>query len=189
LRDTIAWSHDLLREDEQRLFRRLGVFAGGWTLEAAEAVTDLDHDLDVLAELAALTDKSLIRLDESAPGPRYGMLETIREYGTEQLTTADDATAIRERHAGYFLALAEGAASAMNGPDQQGWLNRLGGELANLRVALAWCEQTGHVDQMQRLVGSLYDLWTHRGYLREGRQWVERALLQGGAATVRIPAL
>jgi predicted ATPase/class 3 adenylate cyclase len=106
LRNAIAWSHDLLAPDDCRLFRRLGSFGGGWTLEAAEAVVNLEGDLDVLEGLASLGDKSLIHLDESGVEPRYGMLEIIREFAVERLAASDDDVQVRDAHARYFTDVA-----------------------------------------------------------------------------------
>ena len=106
LRNTIAWGYDLLLPDEQTLFRRLGVFVGGWTLEAAEAVVNFDHSVDVQQGVSSLIDKSLVRLLASGPNPRYGMLETIREFAVEQLKGIPDEASVREAHVRYMLALA-----------------------------------------------------------------------------------
>ena len=107
LRDTIAWSYDLLRPNEQALFRRLGVFAGGWTLEAAETVADLEEPFDVLEGMTALLDASLLQSEEQDAEPRYTMLETVREFAQERLEASGEESATRDRHAHYFLDLAE----------------------------------------------------------------------------------
>src|SRR5215218_10261820 len=141
LRDAIAWSHDLLGEDERTLFRRLGTFVGGWTIEAAEAVarSGAPGGLDALAALAALVDHSLVLHEEgSATEPRYTMLEMIRAYAQEQLAASDEMETARDAHAAFFLAFAEAAAPQLHGPEQLAWLERLESEHDNLRAALAW---------------------------------------------------
>ena len=107
LRDTIAWSYDLLADDECRLFRSLGVFVGGWTMEAAEAVANPEGNLDVLGGLTSLVEMSLVRLDETESEPRFRMLETIREFAVDRLIEANEDAAVRERHAAFYLAFAE----------------------------------------------------------------------------------
>ena len=151
LRHAIAWSYDLLEAGEQALFRRLAVFAGGCTLEAAEAVCQAVHDpaagpgqsLEVLDGVASLVDKSLLRQQEQASGePRFRMLETIREYGLECLTASGEEPAVRRAHADYYLALVEAAEPALTGPEQATWLERLEAEHDNLRAALRWAEES-----------------------------------------------
>jgi predicted ATPase len=143
LRATLAWSHDLLEPTPQVLFRRLAVFAGGWTLESASEVC-ADAGLaatEVLDCLQALVDSSLIqvrRLDAAAGETRFGLLETVREYALEQLDTAGEGDQLRGRHAGYFLALAENSEPHLRGRDQRIWFDRLDAEFDNLRAALAW---------------------------------------------------
>jgi predicted ATPase len=143
LRGTIAWSYDLLAPDEQALFRRLGVFAGGFTIEAAAAVAAGDDSgADVLDRLGALVDASLVDppAEDAAGEARYGLLETIREYALEALTASGEAAATAGRHADHFLRLAEAAAPGTRGPDQAAWFERLEAEHANLRAALDWCQ-------------------------------------------------
>ena len=190
LRNTIAWSHEFLSPPEQVLFRRLGVFVGGWTLEAAEAVARLSGALDVLEGLSSLLDRNLVRRIESADDDaRFAMLETIRDFAAEQLTTDHDETVTRHRHAAYFVAVAEQAAPAIQGPDQRRWRRRLERELPNFRKTLAWLDQGDQDDQMLQLVGALGDFWVHGGHLGEGREWVERALARGGSASSRTAGL
>src|SRR5262249_44085340 len=141
LRSTIDWSHDLLHVSEQILFRRLAVFVGGCTLEAAEAICTAGDDLPqyVLDCLASLSDKSLLQAMEGVIGePRLTMLETIREYALERLEGSGEAEALRQRHAAYFLDLAERAAPQLHRAEQQTWLVRIEAEHDNLRAALAW---------------------------------------------------
>ncbi len=177
MRAAIAWSYDLLDANEAGLFRQLSVFAGG-TLESVAAVcTEAGAEPAAPHGLAALVDKSLIRVvatdhDE----PRIVMLETIREYGLERLTAAGEAEVLRRRHAAHFLALAEAAASALGGPEQMAWEARLEREHDNLRGALGWAVGHGEVATGQRLAGALWRFWAARGYLSEGRRWLREVL-------------
>src|SRR5262245_39490769 len=152
LRHAIAWSYDLLEAGEQAVFRRVAVFARGFTLEAAEAVCQAVHDsaaepgqsLEVLEGMASLVDKSLLRQAEQASSaPWFRMLETIREYGLECLTASGEAPAVRRAHADYYLELVEAAEPALAGPEQAAWLERLEAEHDNLRAALQWAEESG----------------------------------------------
>jgi predicted ATPase/DNA-binding CsgD family transcriptional regulator len=178
LRETIAWSYDLLSPEEQAFFYRMSVFAGGFTLEAAEwMMTDGESPLDLIA---SLVDKSLLERREVVDGEtRFGMLETIREYGLELLAASDDETATRDAHAGYMLALAERAEQHLFGPEQRTWLNVLEAEHANLDGALAWFDRRGASQESLRLTRALFFFWWYQGYLAEGRLWLERALSRG----------
>jgi predicted ATPase len=192
LRDTVAWSYDLLGEGERRLFRRLAVFVGGCTLEAAEAVCGRDGDLGlhVLDGLDRLSARSLIALRETADGePRFGMLETIREFGLERMEVATEVASIRRRHAQHFLSLAEMAWPKLVGPEQQAWLSRLEVEHDNLRAALAWSlSDSGDAEVGLRLAWALYRFWWKRGYRTEGRAWLARALARGGPVRCELRA-
>ena len=186
MRDAIAWSHDLLTAEEQALFRRLAVFAGGFTLDAAETVAG-DSDgrdgreatIDVLDGVASLFHKSLLRR-EAASGdePRYAMLETIREFGLEALAAGGETAAVRAAHAAFYLALAERAWPdlAAGGAKGTAWLDRLERELDNLRVALTGLEQAGDAAAVLRLAAVLGPFWLLRSHRAEGRAWLERAL-------------
>ena len=141
LRAAIAWSHDLLGEAEQRLFRRLSVFVGGCTFEAAEAVADTKQDLgvDIIDGIESLVNKSMIQLSEHPDGEtRVTMMETVREYALERLVASGEDGAVRKSHAAYFLVLAEEAAAALEGADQPIWLERLDRDRDNVRAALEW---------------------------------------------------
>jgi predicted ATPase len=184
LRNTIAWSYDLLAESDKALFRRLSVFSGGFTLEAAEAVcvfdpagTSSEAD-EVLEQLGQLLDKSLVQAQQGTGGePRFSMLETIHEYATEQLVASGEAAALQERHADYFLRLAEEADPHMFRPEREAWMERLDREQANLRAALAWCKADSDAVQTGlRLVGALAFYWALRDSAREGRTWLEAML-------------
>src|SRR5215212_3282281 len=167
IRATIAWSHDLLAAEERSLFARLGVFAGGWTIEAAEAVSGPART-DVLGGLARLMDQSLVqRLASSHAEPRFSMLETIREYAREQLSTSDDKATIEHRHSVYFLTLAERAKSLIDGPDQANWLARLAAEQDNMRAVFERAVENGNADTALRLGAALWRFWGQKGHLSE----------------------
>ena len=195
LRNTIDWSYSLLEPGEQTLFARLAVFVGGSTLDAAEAVCNANGDLsiDPFEGVALLVDKHLLQQVEGPTRePRFGMLETIREYAVERLEASGAGEALRRQHAAYFLALAETAEPAFAGPEQVAWLEQLEVEHTNLRTALAWAlgaadSQGTDVALGMQLAGRLGQFWERRGHLREGRQWLERAVEQGGADSA-IPA-
>src|SRR5690606_13660482 len=173
LREALAWSYDLLDETERALFRRLAVFAGGFSLEGAEAVGGdvcgaafaTHHErrttLDVVA---ALVEKSLVTAYEAQPGgPRFARLEMVREYAAERLVVAGEAGAARRAHAAYFLALAEEAESNLTGAEPSNWLDRLALEHGNLRGALTWAEDAGDALVAFRLGAALWRFWVVRG--------------------------
>ena len=184
LRNTLAWSYDLLAESEQALFRRLSVFAGGFTLEAVEAVCvfpaagTLSEADEILDQLAQLLDKSLVQGQQGTGGePRFTMLETIHEYAQERLVASGEAATVQRRHADYFLRVALEAAPYMFSPEREVWMERLDREEANLRAALAWSKaDKGAVQTGLRLAGSLAYYWFLRGSVREGRTWLEGML-------------
>jgi len=182
LRDTIAWSYQLLNPPEQRLFARLGVFGGGGTLQAAEAICNADGDLEVAVfdGLASLIDKSLLWQAEGLEGePRFGMLETIREYAREQLEASEDADLLRRQHAVYYLTLAETAEPHFTSGEQLTWLAQLDAEHDNMRAALGWSQSlTGDLEIGLRLAGALWWFWWVRGYTSEGQAWLESVLAQ-----------
>ena len=171
LRATIEWSYDLLSDEEQALFARLSVFAGGCTYEAAEQIASADPDT-----LQSLLDKSLVRKRESEAEPRYWMLETIREYAAERLELQDDSDALSQRHADYFLRLAEEAEPHLTGAEQAPWMERLETEHENLRLCLDSLRRAGLGAEELRLVGALMRFWYQRGHLREGSSRCEDAL-------------
>jgi predicted ATPase/class 3 adenylate cyclase len=180
LRDAIAWSYDLLTADEQALFRRLSIFAGGFSLEAAEAVANPGAELDVLDGLDRLSEHSLLRPVAGAEGePRFVMLETIREYGLERLEESGEAETTRLAHTEFFLALVEEAEPKLTSPEQLVWLERLEAEHDNLRAALGWA-LARDAQIALRLAGGLAWFWYFRGYLREGRAWLDRTLAASG---------
>ncbi len=188
LRDTIAWSYDLLQPEEQQAFRQLAVFAGGFTLEAAEAVVSSDGRLDIFGSLERLVEQSLTRPQAGTPdAPRFGMLETIRDFGLEQLEVSGEEAEARTRHASFFLALATEAAAGLQGPQQLAWLERLETEHDNMRSALGWA-LTHDPETALGLVTALYWFWFYRGHLTEGRDWTERALATGASAKPEVRA-
>jgi non-specific serine/threonine protein kinase len=179
MRAAIAWSYDLLTAEEQALFRRLAVFAGGCTLAAAEAVgADAgDPEIDVFEVMSSLVDQSLIQRVNLPDGDsRYRMLETIREFGLEQLEASGEAEATRCRLADWCSALAERSYDEIREPAQRRWLARLEAEHDNMRVVLAWALERRQAETAQRLAGNLARFWWFRGHLSEGRSWAERAL-------------
>ncbi|MFL5807405.1 MAG: ATP-binding protein [Roseiflexaceae bacterium] len=179
LRNTIDWSYDLLAHDEQILFTRLGVFVGGCTLEAAEAVCNADNHLaaHVLDLITSLLNKSLLRQEDQQDGePRFTMLETIREYALERLAASGSGETLRQAYAVYYLALAERAAPELTGACQEEWLERLRREHDNVRAVLGWSLDTQHVEIAARIGGALWRFWFVCGYWSEGRQWLASVL-------------
>jgi predicted ATPase/DNA-binding CsgD family transcriptional regulator len=185
MRDAIGWSYDLLRPEEQTLFRQLAIFAGGFTLEAAEAVATGAGDLglDLFDGVASLIDKSLVRQDVGASDdPRYVILETVREFGWEELVRRAEEDATHERHAAWCLALAERAQPELDGPDQAKWLARLEAEHDNLRAALGWLRERGDTADGLRLGAALSPFWLRRGHLAEGRAQLRAVLARVSVA-------
>ena len=180
LRAVIDWSYDLLSGQERVLLRRLSIFAGGWTLEAAESVVG-DHESlpagNVLDLLAHLVDKSLV-VDERQPGAdvHYRMLETVRQYAHEKLVTSGEEAQVQQRHLEFFLGLAERAEARVRGHEQIEWLARLTNEHDNLRAALAGSLEQKNAEAALLLAGALFPFWHIRGYISEGRRWLEAAM-------------
>ena len=179
LRGTLNWSYELLSESEQVLFGVLSVFAGGWTLEAAEAVCpgEILEEGEVLDLLGGLVDKSMVVTEEGADErARYRMLEPVRQYAREKLEESRETNAVRRRHADFFLTLAEEAEPRLRGSEQEEWLGQLEIEHDNLRSALSWTSERGETELALRLAGALGEFWHIRGYLSEGRRWLQAAL-------------
>jgi predicted ATPase/DNA-binding winged helix-turn-helix (wHTH) protein len=184
LRNTIDWSHDLLNAAERKLFRRLSVFAGGCTLEAAEAVCNTSRDLgiDLFEGLSSLVDKNLIQpVDRAGAGPRFAMLETIREYAFERLGESGEQSAARRAQAAYCLVLAEEGNPELSPVDRARWLAQCDAEIDNFRFALDWLFQTVDLDWALRLCVALFRFWDTREHLSEGRTRLETVLRLAGA--------
>ncbi len=177
LRSTIDWSYDLLADVEQAMLRRVSVFAGGWTLAAAEHVCsggeiESSSTIDLLTSLA---DKSLVSVEEHEGTTRYRMLETVRQYALDRLRHGGEEAQWRGSHLACFVALASEFNRELNGPKQQAWLSRMASEHDNLRAALAWSVESSPVEGL-RLANELIGFWNVRGHLVEGREWFGRLL-------------
>jgi predicted ATPase/class 3 adenylate cyclase/DNA-binding CsgD family transcriptional regulator len=192
LEASVDWSHDLLSAAEQTLFRRVSVFAGGWTLDAVEAVCaggglEVVQILDLLANLV---DKSLVQAEERGVKTRYGMLETVRAYARQKLSDAAEAALVRNQHLDYHMRLAESAEPDLFGAGLERWLEPLTTELDNFRGALGWAVDAGSVDEARRLASALWLFFEARGHWREGRRHLESALAgEGASALPRAKAL
>lgn len=181
LRALIDWSYDLLPESERAVLRQLSVFAGGWTLEAAEAVIGRG----TLESLSDLVDKSMVAADHSRPNqPRYHLLETIRQYALERLVVTGEDQLVRTRHLETWLQFAEAAAPKLYGPEQEEGLQRLESDHDNLRAALLWAIESKQCRAALHLGSALGWFWFVRGYLSEGRQWLQQALTLARDSTV-----
>jgi non-specific serine/threonine protein kinase len=178
LRGMIDWSYDLLSGPEQALMRRLSVFVGGWTFEAAAAICAGDPvgAGEILSLLGQLIDKSLVSAVEEDGAVRYQLLETIRQYADDKLEEAGEAERYRRGHLAFFLAFAEEAAPALEGAEQAIWLERLETEHDNLRMAQSCSLRKGFAESGLRLAAALGGFWAMRGYFAQGRGWLERAL-------------
>jgi predicted ATPase/DNA-binding CsgD family transcriptional regulator len=187
LRAAIDWSYELLTDAEQLLLCRLAVFAGGWTLEAAEQVCAGDGIApeDVLDLLVQLVNKSLVAVEIQAETQRYRLLEMIRQYAQEKLHTIEGGEdAVRRRHLHWLMALVEQAPRLFRGPDEKYWLDRFEQELDNLRAALTWSRRQPDDAQVgMRLAGATWTLWYRHGRLTEGRGWLEAALAASSEET------
>lgn len=192
LRHAVAWSYDLLSEDEQTFFRRMTVFSGGASLEAAEVVVEAGNtvgdevaaplDLDILDGIEALLDQSLLQQQDTPTGePRFRVLETMREFGQEALRETGEWDAVCQAHAKFYLELAEEAAPNLTGPDLGVWLGRLEVEHDNLRAAVSWAVEKGEADVALRLTVALWRFWVSTGFMNEGRRRLESALALPGA--------
>jgi ATP/maltotriose-dependent transcriptional regulator MalT len=195
LRDTISWSYDLLNAEEQHCFRRLAIFVGGCTLEAAEAVCNAAADLSLPAIdlVASLLDKSLLQQsDRGTDEPRLLMLETIREYALGTLANSGEMEPTQEAHAMYYLTLAEQSEPELFGHQQRLWMGRLTWDAENLRAALQWSQTHQRKEQVLRLAGNLGHFWYMCGRFSEAMLWIETALRKAPpdvAVSARIKAL
>jgi predicted ATPase/DNA-binding CsgD family transcriptional regulator len=202
----IAWSYDLLSQEERALFRRLAVFAGGFTLDAAEHISrggegsqeapapenrrpTPDFPTSVLDGVGSLVENSLLRQAAQPDGDvRFLMLQTVREFGLEQLRLSGDAVPAARRHAEWCREMAEAAETALIGPDQALWLRRLETEHDNLRAALGWTIEQGETEIALRLAAALWRFWANHGHLPEARSWHERALAESGDVDAHVRA-
>ena len=190
MRAALDWSHDLLSESERELFRYLSVFAGGFTLEAAERVAEAvgasEESEDVLGLLGALVEQSLVvvRSPQAGGEMRYGMLEPVRQYAHEKLEESGEGERVSMRHAEYYLALAERARPELHGPRQAEWLDDLAREHGNVRVAMAYLLERGKPGEASRIGWGIYEFWFRRGYTGEGLRWMERVFAEGGALSI-----
>jgi len=173
----IEWSHNLLSEPERVLLRRLSVFAGGWSFEAAQSVCGEGLGDDMLDLLAHLVDKSLVAVEEEeAEEGRYRLPETIRQYARDKLFESGESEQVRDRHLEFFLRFAEGAEPKLRSAEQLEWLEHLEAEHDNLRAALGWSLESGKSDLALQLAGALGYFWLLRGYVSESQRWLEDAL-------------
>ncbi len=184
LRKTIDWSYELLSPAEQKLFQRLSVFRGGWTLEAAEAVCNTRHDLgtDVVDALSSLLDKSLVQQVTDGDEVRFSMLETLREYALERLVESGDLAPTRKAQAAYCLVVAEEGNALLTDLDREEWLASCETEHDNMRAALDWLVEQNEADWGLRLAGALFTFWERREHLVEGRARCEALLKLPGAS-------
>lgn len=187
LRCAIEWSYRLLSAREQRLFRCLSVFCGSWTLAAARAVCGEDER--TAQDLSVLLDHHLIHQQSSADGEQcFLMLQTLRAFAQDELVRCGEVSALQNRHAQYYLAFAESAQQPLMSAEQSLWVQRLAGNNENLRAALHWAERAGEAEILARMARALYRFWYVRGYLSEGRSWLEAALLRADALPVPLLA-
>lgn len=192
LRDTLAWSYALLSLTEQRLFARLAVFAGCCTLEAATVVCALSDDpaLDVAQGLLSLLNKNLLQRVTTQDGEQqFIMLETIREYAGEQLVAQGDEQEVQRCHTAFYLQLVEAAETELTGAEQGVWLNRLERAHGNVRAALHWVAEQGAHETLLRMAGALWRFWYLRGYISEGRVWLEAALEHSAPVAIQAKVL
>jgi predicted ATPase/DNA-binding CsgD family transcriptional regulator len=182
LRGTLDWSYDLLDETEKCFFRRLGVFVGGWTIEAAQAVAACDAGVDAMVLLESLMDKSLVRrMPEFEDEPRFNLLETVREYATEQLTAHHELQEVSRKHAEYFMCLAEVTEPLVRSHRQLEALRKFETEFANMRQAIGWAVFRQETDIALRIIVGLSHFWRINNRLSDGCHWVETALALPGA--------
>lgn len=188
LRATIDWSHDILSDGERIVFRRLSVFAGGWTFEAAEAICPGNelNSSDILSVITTLIEKSIVTAQTQQHETRYAMLATLREYANEKLIEAGEAEQLRERHLRYFSELTERVQPLLRGHDSGIWRDRLERDNDNLRAALQWSLEHGDRNDGLRLSGALEDYWRMLGQLTEGRHWLD-SLLEAGPTDRSLP--
>jgi len=193
LRNAVAWSYQLLEPDEQALFARLGVFVGGFTLEATDAVcAEESTEVPMLEQLASLVDKSMLQHGRRENGqPRFSMLETLREYALEQLEALGQTRIARRQHWTYYLHLVETIEPRPKEPDLPAWMKQLEEEHDNIRAALQWTLEQNEVDAALRIAGAVWKLWQIHGHVEEGVEWMKTILArsQGYLSEARAKAL
>jgi predicted ATPase/DNA-binding XRE family transcriptional regulator len=192
MRAAIDWSYDLLRGEDQVVFRQLGIFVGGWTLAAAEAICapQVKGDQTLLEGLSSLVDQGLVQQDEHGHlegEPRLRMLETVREYALERLEICGETATLHRAHAGYYLALAETAEPLLQEAEQAATIRELEREHDNLRAVLRWAQAQEEIETGLRLAAALGRFWELHGHLREGRGWLERLLATAERSSVALP--
>jgi predicted ATPase/DNA-binding CsgD family transcriptional regulator len=189
LRAAIAWSEDLLAPDERTVFRRLAVFSGGFTLDAAQAVAAADFSDDALGVITGLVNKSLLRQEPARTGePRFGMLETVRDHAREQLAALGDGDATRDRHLAYFVDLAERASTLFNSRQAPQWFATMEEDYENFQAALGWAADKANTDADLRLASAMCRFWFFRGNVGEGYKWVDAALARRRDASPALRA-
>jgi predicted ATPase/transcriptional regulator with XRE-family HTH domain len=189
IRDTVAWSHDLLGASEQKLFRRLSVFPGGWGLIAVQGVCgSVDEVGDALQGISALVDQSLVVVNRNHPEARYQMLDVVREYAALQLREAGETDELARRHALFYLMLSEEAEPNLVRAAHKDWFGRLDVERANLRRAMAWTIENGETVLALRYTVALWRYWRQLGEFAEGRRWSDAALAMSGKAPASLRA-
>ncbi len=193
LRNAVAWSYQLLEQDERALFAQLGVFAGGFTLEAADAVcASRNPEVPMLEQLASLVDKSMLQHGRRDSGePRFIMLETLREYALEQLEALGQTSTAYRQHWRYYLQLVETIEPQPREPDLPTWMRQLEEEHDNIRAALKWTLEQGEVEAALRIAGAVWKLWQIHGHVEEGVEWMKMILSrsQGHRSEARAKAL
>ena len=189
IRDTVGWSHDLLGPREQKLFRRLSVFAGGFSADAVAAVCgSLDEVGEALGGISTLVDQSLVVLEGKRSDARYDLLDVVREYGAAQLSAAGETEAIERAHALYYLALSEAAEPHLVRTGHADWFRRLTEERGNLRRGLAWTIEGGEAVLALRYIVALWRYWRQLGEFAEGRRWSDQALAVAGQSPPSLRA-
>ncbi|RVW10844.1 LuxR family transcriptional regulator [Prescottella agglutinans] len=191
LRLSVDWSYDLCTPEERRLWSRLSVFSGGFELDAVEGICPHAVGTGAVLDLvASLLDKSILTVEESGSVLRYGMLETLRDYGLEKLDEVGERTECRRRHRDWYLGLAERADADWIGPHQVEWITRLTRETANLRDALEFCAgEPGEGARGVRLANALFPFWFCRGNFGEARRWFDRAFAASDPQPVPVRVL
>lgn len=190
LRATLEWSVRLLAPTEQRLFERTAVFAGGFDLNAAEAICTAEHlsRADVVEALTGLVDRSMVLAEIQDDATRYRLLEPVRQYAHEMLEAGGKWECVRRRHAEYFVALAEQAEQKIEGAEQKQWMLRLECELGNVRAVIGRCLDAGEAETALRIASALWLFWRQRGYRAEGERWLEEGLARGDDVSTAVRA-